>query len=107
MQKLMAKSLNPMQLALVYKQVVELTQGTDIAKDREKLKQIIKEEYHKMYPHSFMPIDDTEETLTSIYNNYGRIEELANTLGIKDIDTLLNCIEKGAKSKTTRKKKEN
>jgi len=109
MNKLMSKSLNPMQLAIVYKNVVELTQGTEVAKDREQLKKIIKEEYHKLYPHSYMPINDKEETLTSIYNNYGRIEELAIELGIKDIDNLLNCIAMGAraKSKTTKKKKEN
>lgn len=107
MKKLMSQNLNPMQLAIVYKQIVKLTEGTDVAKDREQLKKIIKEEYHKLYPYSYMPIDDKEDTLTSIYNNYGRIEELAIKLGIEDIDTLLNCIKKGAKSETTKKKKEN
>ena len=106
MKKLMARSLNPMQLAIVYKQVVELTKGTDVARDREQLKKIIKEEYHKLYPNSFMPIDDKEETLTSIYDNYGRIEECAIALGIKDIDSLLSCIERGAKTPKPRKKKE-
>jgi len=105
MQRLMSKSLNPMQLALVYKQVVELTQGTDVAKDREQLKKIIKEEYHKLYPHSFMPIDDKEGTLTSIYNNYGRIEECAIHFGIETIDELLDVIEKGVKSKARVAKK--
>ena len=99
MDRLMTKSLNPMQLAIVYKQVVELTKGTEVAKDREQLKKIIKEEYKKLYPHSFMPKDNKEETVTSIYNNYGRIEECAINLGIESIDELLSIIENGAKSK--------
>lgn len=105
MQRLMSKSLNPMQLAIVYKHVVELTQGTDVAKDREQLKKIIKEEYNKLYPHSFMPIDDKEDTITSIYNNYGRIEECAIYFGIETIDELLDVIERGVKSKARATKK--
>lgn len=95
MNKLMSKSLNPQQLAIVFKQVVEMTNGTPIAKDREKLKNIIKDEYHKQFPNSYMPKDNKEETITEIYNNYGKIEELSIQLGIENIEELLQCIKRG------------
>ena len=96
MKRLMSKGLNPMQLAIVYKKVLQLVEGTEIANNREMMKKVIKEEYHKMYPNSFMPIDEKESTLSEIYNNYGAIEELANSLGIQDMGSLLECIRKGA-----------
>lgn len=96
MKRLMSKGLNPMQLAIVYKQVLEATKGTEASKDREAMKRIIKEEYHKLYPNSYMPVDDKEDTMSSIFNNYGRVEELAISLGLSSIDEVLACMAKGA-----------
>ena len=95
MRKLMGKHLNPTQLAIVYKQVVAATNGTEASRDRELLKRIIMEEYEKAFPDSYMPIDNKEDTLISIYTNYGRVEQLANELGIADIEELLRCIQIG------------
>lgn len=95
MRKLMGKHLNPTQLAIVYKQVVAATNGTNASKDRELLKRIIMEEYEKAFPNSFMPIDNKEDTIISIYTNYGMVEQLANELGIADIEELLKCIKIG------------
>ena len=106
MTKLMTTGLNPMQLAKVYRDVVLATKDLPISKDREKIKQIIKEEYKKQYPFSFMPKDDNEQTITTIYNNYGRIEQLSNQLGIENIEDLLKVIAKGAKPTKPRKPKE-
>lgn len=98
MRRLTSRGLNPTQLARAYSNVLELTSGTEIAKDKERIKEILKEEYAKMFPNSFMPIDAKEETITSIYNSWGMVEELACSLGLGSLEDILNAIKNGAKS---------
>lgn len=98
MRRLTGRGLNPTQLAKAYRNVLELTSGTEIAKDKEKIKAILKEEYAKMFPNSFMPIDAKEETIASIYNSWGMVEELACSLGLGSLEDVLNAIKNGAKS---------
>lgn len=96
MARLTTRGLNPIQLAIVYKRVLEATKGTPESKDREAMKRVIKEEYRRMYPNSYMPKDDKDETLIAIYTNYGMIEDLAESLGLQGIESILECIRRGS-----------
>lgn len=96
MERLMVRGLNPMQLANAYRCMLRETNGMAISHDREGLVRILREEYDRLYPDSFMPRDAREETVTSIYNNYGRIEECAVSLGIDSIDGIVEAMRRGA-----------